>query len=610
MNRRKGRIKLFFLMGLLALQAAEAPSAMGAPRLRVRGRCVARQVRSIQYMKEGNRQLVLTAAMQDLDTREPVIDLSLYMDVFCGNRRIRRTRVTTSQAGRLAVTVSACPSGENMEVRFSLSSTSDYILEEPHSFSINTAKRNVLLEVGAPRRAPFTGGEILIRVTARQEIRVDLPSSQDFSAVEEAGTSSSLGGTRIPLPGHAMELIDDSNRLISRETTGLDGKVVFRSRPKALGRAGRVRLLVRTKKTQLYNEASEQVEILLFLNSRVTLKTGRKTGRVDETIDVAGKVVDDLGPVSDGLVHVRVNGRIAASARTDKEGRYTTRLHLKEMTVGRIKMTAHFLPSEEHHMPASSPVVEFTILSARPIPMTFYTASALLTALLLLVLIGLRNRPWRHLTAFLQKRRARKVQKSGIRLGSSELRAYLGAGRHTISGQVIEAPKGPPVKGARMVLDPLSHSPAVELVSDETGRFGPCTLASGSFRLVCSSPGFLTESRVVTVPHRGELDGVIVELVSIRRRVMEIYQEVVLPMLPSRSLVDILTPSELLAHVSDMRQAAAPAMAALTEMVEKTYYSSRIPDPGAISEVQRLGLDARNVQKDFKAREAGTKPRS
>ena len=565
-----------------AVVATAGPeSAVSAPTLRVRGRAAFQKVRALHYVKEGTRHTVLTAVLRDLDTRMILSNVKVRVTVYCNGRLLLRRRAVTSQNGRLAMAVPQCPGG--MRAQFNVEDDADYVLDASSEFSIDTAKQDVLLEVTAPKEVSAERPEFTVGVTARQEMRLDV--EREFGRGADPGGAAS----RIPVPGIRVSLTASGSNRKWLATTGQDGRAFFTVRPGSLGKVGRIRLTVRSDGTTLLNSAVEQLELMLYTRPTISLTSRKQTGRVDESVKLEGVVSDRHGVVSGGLVHIRCQGKTRAVVHTDDRGGYLATVRLKDLPVGPAEFVAHFVPTKPWRKAAESRKLKFTVRSARPVPLTLYVASGILTVLVTLLLLALRNQPWERWAKVLKERQEAKARPAGIRLSSSELRAYLGTGRFSLSGQVQEFPTGRPIGGARLTVEGEDEGDkTLSVVTDSSGKFGPYELPAGSFLLRCSGAGYLEASRQVSVPHRGELDGVTVELVSIRRKVMEQYFKTVLPFLPRRRFLQVWTPQEVLDHVRSRWQKNAPGVAALTAMVERTFYSGFVPGPAVLTEAERL----------------------
>jgi hypothetical protein len=99
-------------------------------------------------------------------------------------------------------------------------------------------------------------------------------------------------------------------------------------------------------------------------------------------------------------------------------------------------------------------------------------------------------------------------------------------------------------------------------------------LQIGEWRAEVAAPGHVTERFVVSIPHRGELRGVRVDLVPVRERVFQLYRRAAEPSLPEARLWGIWSPRQIVDHVRSKRP--SPVLAELTEFVEEIYFSPRL----------------------------------
>jgi hypothetical protein len=168
------------------------------------------------------------------------------------------------------------------------------------------------------------------------------------------------------------------------------------------------------------------------------------------------------------------------------------------------------------------------------------------------------------------------VPQSGLVVNKPSIMSTLRrAADHGFSGRVRDVVKGVPLPGAQVVIW-LHASDAAVLVSDADGRFGIDALPPGTWRVEVASFGYVTERFEISLPHRGELRGVRIDLLPVRERVFHIYRDVALGLLPSPGLWGVWTPREIFDHVRSRRPAGA--LGALTDFIEETYFSARVPD--------------------------------
>ena len=110
-----------------------------------------------------------------------------------------------------------------------------------------------------------------------------------------------------------------------------------------------------------------------------------------------------------------------------------------------------------------------------------------------------------------------------------------------------------------------------------TGADGTFTfeaLPMGEWLAEVKARGHVTENFVVSIPHRGELRGVRVDLVPVRERVFQLYRRAAEPILPEPRLWGVWSPRQIVDHIRSKRP--SPALADLTDFVEEVYFSPRL----------------------------------
>jgi hypothetical protein len=146
------------------------------------------------------------------------------------------------------------------------------------------------------------------------------------------------------------------------------------------------------------------------------------------------------------------------------------------------------------------------------------------------------------------------------------------------SGAVRDAVRGRPVADAavRLRLGDLRHA----VTTGADGGFALEGLALGEWSAQVTAPGHVTETFVVSIPHRGELRGVRVDLVPVRERVFQLYRRAAEPLLPEPRLWGVWSPRQIVDHVR--RKHPTPALAELTDFVEEVYFSPRVAEETAL----------------------------
>jgi hypothetical protein len=153
---------------------------------------------------------------------------------------------------------------------------------------------------------------------------------------------------------------------------------------------------------------------------------------------------------------------------------------------------------------------------------------------------------------------------------------------HGFTGAVRDAVRSRPVAGAAVELAIAADRRTAACGAGGTFAFEE--LPAGDWEVTCSAPGHVTERFTATIPHRGELRDARIDLVPVRERVFTLYRRAALPLLPDPALWGIWSPRQVVDHVRDRRP--TPALAALTDFVEETYFSARTPDETILPDAQ------------------------
>jgi hypothetical protein len=142
------------------------------------------------------------------------------------------------------------------------------------------------------------------------------------------------------------------------------------------------------------------------------------------------------------------------------------------------------------------------------------------------------------------------------------------------SGAVRDTVRGRPVADAVVRLKLQQGREDREALTGPDGNFAFEALAAGDWLADVTAPGHVTEKFVISVPHRGELRGVRVDLVPVRERVFQLYRRAAEPILPEPRLWGVWSPRQIVDHVRSKRP--TPALADLTSFVEEIYFSPRL----------------------------------
>jgi hypothetical protein len=305
----------------------------------------------------------------------------------------------------------------------------------------------------------------------------------------------------------------------------------------------------------------------------------------EDDLVVTGKVLDeDSRPVARAALTLTSADKRLAQSASDEQGAY--QFHVEAQLLGecghrpcRFAVQVQADPNSSYLLPSRSDPAEVSVAAPQPVPVTYTVAAFLATALAAGGFFLARIKPWRRLrrpappaevpTVVSEVAPAHGglvVAKPGM---ISTLRRAQDDG---FSGVVRDTVRGRPVAHAAVRLLLGDHER--ELRSGGDGSFAVEKLPHGEWRAEVAAPGHITERFALTIPHRGELRGVRIDLVPVRERVFQLYRRAAEPILPDVKLWGIWSPRQIVDHVR--RKRPTPALAELTDFVEEVYFSPRL----------------------------------
>ncbi|HEU0034089.1 MAG TPA: carboxypeptidase-like regulatory domain-containing protein [Kofleriaceae bacterium] len=363
----------------------------------------------------------------------------------------------------------------------------------------------------------------------------------------------------------------------------------------ALGGPGSKRVRATFPGDQTRQQATAEITLDLATGTKTSLEAKHTTVAYEDDVEMFGKVVDDDGkPVARASVALSSGDRRLAQGATNEDGSYKFSVEAEIVGQGQFGLQVAAEPASTYVRASRSNPVIIKIAAPQPVPVSYTVAAFLATALAAGGFFTARAKPWRKLrkaapaselatgaTDAEQDGGGLVANKPGI---VSTLRRPYDDG---FSGVVRDTVRGRPVADAtiRITLD----DQVIELVTAEDGSFAVDKLALGEWRAEVTAPGHVTERFAVSIPHRGELRGVRVDLVPVRERVFQLYRRAAEPSLPEARLWGIWSPRQIVDHVRSRRPSAA--LAELTDFVEEVYFSGRVPSetvlPNASEAVDR-----------------------
>ncbi|HEY4243629.1 MAG TPA: carboxypeptidase-like regulatory domain-containing protein [Kofleriaceae bacterium] len=324
-------------------------------------------------------------------------------------------------------------------------------------------------------------------------------------------------------------------------------------------------------------------EITIELSSATTTEMTLDNPRVayEDDVVVHGKVTDEDGkPVGRAAVALTADEHRLAQGATAEDGTFKLKVEAEILGKDDHTLQVQADPPKSYMKTSRSPPAVVTIAPPQPVPVSYTMAAFLATAAAAGGFLLARGKPWKRLKWVRRQQPAGATPDElaadpagGLVLAKPGLAATLRrAMDEGFSGSVRDTVRSRPVPGAIVHLTLGDEERSV--TADENGAFGFELLAPGEWRAAVSASGHVTEKFGVTIPHRGELRGVRVDLVPVRERVFQLYRRAAEPVLPEPRLWGIWSPRQIVDHVRAKRP--SPALADLTDHVEEVYFSPRV----------------------------------
>ncbi|MEO8844144.1 MAG: carboxypeptidase regulatory-like domain-containing protein [Kofleriaceae bacterium] len=334
--------------------------------------------------------------------------------------------------------------------------------------------------------------------------------------------------------------------------------------------------------------ATKEVLIELASSTITSMKLSATHLAYEADLVATGTVMDDdQRPVAGATVTLTTGDRRLAQGATTDTGTYRFSIEASVLGQGEFGIQVQADPGRTYVKPSRSEPEMVKVANPAPVPVSYTVAAFLATALAAAAFFVARRRPWVRLRrppapadggaeADLPSDVAGGLVIAKPGLVSTLRRAqddgFAGVVRDTVRGRPIEHAVVCLVGGA------TDH----EVRTGPDGAFALEHLTAGEWRATVSAEGHVSERFAVTVPHRGELRGVRVDLVPVRERVFQLYRRAAEPILPEPRLWGIWSPRQIVDHVRTKRP--TPALADLTDFVEEIYFSPRVAVESALAQ--------------------------
>lgn len=469
------------------------------------------------------------------------------------------------------------------------------------SQQLNTAQMSQLTD---PARA-----QVSLELTAEEVpggVKLSVTATADEQPTKlpvalSIGPSSSSSSASAP-PAGAPAPSDKLTPL-----TQLDSGAAFVLTRKAAGGAGTYRVRAAFAGDESRQPASSEKSIELIASSTTTMAVSGTRIAYEDDLGVTGSVVDEDGrPVSRASVTLASGDRRLAQGATSEDGSYRFTIEGEIFGKGQWGIQVQADPGKPSIKPSRAEPQIIRVAAPQPVPVSYTIAAFLATAAAAGGFFAARSKPWQRL-----RRPAPPAEAPAAPAAEDRADGGLVAARPGIvstlrrpsddgfSGVVRDTVRARPVPGALVRLRfgtpdaPPSAPPANDLPdatqvdqassrspldrhtrAGDDGSFALESLPAGNWAAEVSAEGHVTETFVLSIPHRGELRGVRVDLVPVRERVFQLYRRAAEPVLPETRLWGVWSPRQIVDHVRSVRP--SPALAELTDFVEEVYFSPRI----------------------------------
>lgn len=450
-------------------------------------------------------------------------------------------------------------------------------------------KADPITVVVDPSRAQVT-------LTIRPETTTGGTNLHITAAVEGSGDNPQTGS-----PLSVQILVGESSATdLKPITTHVIGKPYLLTRA-AAGGPGSKRVRVTFAGDSTRQAANAETTFDLSSTTTTTMDIGDSTVDFEDDVVVSGKVIDEDGqPVPRAQVALSSGDRRLAQAATEEDGTYKF-----EVEADIVAQKPDELPKDFGLQVQADPVSPYIrasksnpsivkIAAPQPVPVSYTVIAFLATALAAGGFFTARSKPWRRF------RKAPPPAEAPVgKTDDDSLQGGLVANKPGLvstlrrpsdegfSGMVRDTVRGRPIPEAvvRLVLGDYER----EVRTNTDGGFAIEKLPNGEYRAEVAAPGHITERFTVSIPHRGELRGVRVDLVPVRERVFQLYRRAAEPALPEARLWGIWSPRQIVDHVRAKKP--TPALSDLTDFVEEVYFSPRLASesvlPAASERVDR-----------------------
>lgn len=530
----------------MAVVLALASAARGAPTIDIRAQ-TAVSLDKIRLRGDGSAEV--TGQLVDKLTGDGIGGQTVHV-------RIADDYVTTQTGpdGRFRALITIPPGPQSVELKYSGAP----LLEPAVQTTVTDPSRaqvNLAINV---EDAP--GGARITVVANADDARITVPI--DLAVANRL----ELGGNPDDFQAiHTVTIDAGTPFLLTRQLAGGPG-------------AKRVRAVFAGDATRQTARAESAFELSTQTRTSMTVST-QKLAYEDDLV-IKGNVEDEEGkPVARAAVTLVSGDRRLAQGATTDDGKYTFKVEGEIIGQGQFGIQVQSDPGITFIKPSRSELAIIKVSSPQPVPVSYTIAAFVLTGIAAGGFFLARAKPWRRF-----RRAAPASEVPANESESDQLTGGMVANRPSVmstlrrpnddgfAGVVRDTVRSRPVPEAVVVLTLGDQERDVR--TEEDGSFALEKLLPGEWRAEVAAPGHCTEKFGVSIPHRGELRGVRIDLVPVREKVFQLYRRAAEPLLPEARLWGVWSPRQIVDHVRSKRQ--SPALADLTDFVEEVYFSPRL----------------------------------
>ncbi len=503
---------------------------------------------SLQHVKRlEDGRVEVTGTLVDKLTGDPLRDQRVTIAI--GEEQ---TSALTAEDGSFRGVLSA----EDGQVEIRLSTRTAREIDPAAPLSVTTDPSRSQVELTISKLAETPTGVKLKVVATGDEGPIDLPVQLALAPVA---------------PGAA----DAPFRPLRQATTNSDVDI---SRAEA-GGPGIYRLQATFAGDDIHQKATADTTLELASATTTTLAIKKTAFAFEDTIVVTGNVSDDDHKSVRAAVTLSAGDKRLAQGATEADGSYRFKIEADLLGQGEWTLQAAADPGSASLRASRSDPQTIKVAPPQPVPVSYTIAAFVATALAAGGFFAARTKPWKRFQRMTPPAEVPRTEgevevgRGGLVVAKPGIVSTLRrASDDGFSGVVRDSVRGRPVPHAvvRLMLGEAER----EIRTAADGSFAIERLDGGDWQAEVAAIGHVTERFVVTLPHRGELRGVRVDLVPVRERVFQLYRRAAEPVLPEPRLWGVWSPRQIVDHVRARRP--SPALAELTDFVEEVYFSPRV----------------------------------